>query len=450
MRARGRLPPHEVRAVFEDLCHAVAAAHRAGVVHRDLKPANVFWADAQRTGARFTIKVLDFGIAKALARDAVSTIGPARGITRAGLGTPLWMAPEQVRNEPVSPATDVWALGLIAFHLLTGALYWRAASDPDGSAQTLFHEVLVAPFAPASARAAELGASLPDGFDAWFACCVARDPRARFVDADACFRALDPLFGARQAPPPPGPTPPVALGMPAVLGAAPTLAVTVPTPPRARPPWGVLIGAACLVALSAGVAVAALVVARGHAGPDRPADRSPERPGDRPAERPSDRSPAPFVCPGERCIPFQVADPAHVDAIDLLPTARKVARSIDATAELGRISVSPPNDDGTFDTGSRASVLYQFVAKNRIFALQVSGTQFAVVKGAPVVTHSLGDGPFCSAKAARRAAAARVQGMPVLVMNMYDAANTPGAIWQVVSQSVVATMDAHTCAPKGW
>jgi serine/threonine protein kinase len=61
---RGAMPVGEVLAVFEQLCHALGAAHAAGIVHRDLKPENLFLAEARRAGAAFTLKVLDFGIAK--------------------------------------------------------------------------------------------------------------------------------------------------------------------------------------------------------------------------------------------------------------------------------------------------------------------------------------------------------------------------------------------------
>jgi tRNA A-37 threonylcarbamoyl transferase component Bud32 len=81
----GCLPPNEVRELFEQLCHALAAAHAVGVVHRDLKPENIFLAAAKRVGAPYIIKVLDFGIAKVASEAKTSntaaigtpTVGPA-------------------------------------------------------------------------------------------------------------------------------------------------------------------------------------------------------------------------------------------------------------------------------------------------------------------------------------------------------------------------------------
>jgi serine/threonine-protein kinase len=192
---RGALPMHELLAVFEQVCHAVAAAHDAGIVHRDLKPENIFLAHSRRAGAAFTVKVLDFGIAKALA-DASRT---------AALGSPGWMAPEQADSGTVTPATDVWALGLVAFYLLTGRCYWKTANNDDATVAQMIGEILFGPLPPASLRAVELGSRscLPAGFDAWFARCVARDPRSRYQDAREAFAWLRALGGGAAAVAPP-------------------------------------------------------------------------------------------------------------------------------------------------------------------------------------------------------------------------------------------------------
>ncbi len=172
--ARGGLPPQELVGVFEQLCHGVGAAHRRGIVHRDLKPENVFVHRRRDASGAATIKVLDFGVAKA--------IDPQRGRGTASIavGTRGWFAPEQMMGLAITPATDVWALGLIAFFCLTGAAYF----DVEAPMSTQLP--------PASARAASLGrgAQVPPGFDAWFARCVAWDPAQRFADADAAFAVL--------------------------------------------------------------------------------------------------------------------------------------------------------------------------------------------------------------------------------------------------------------------
>ncbi len=191
VRRAGPLSVEDVRAVYEQLCHAVSAAHAAGIIHRDLKPENVFLARSQRAvGPAFTVKVLDFGIAKLVAEAGT------HGSTGA-MGSPLWMAPEQTDRGAVTPAADVWALGLIAFFLLSGANFWRSASSPQVTIAQVLREIVLEPIPPASARAAELGsAALPPAFDAWFARCVVREVPQRFPDAGVMWQAMQAVFGA--------------------------------------------------------------------------------------------------------------------------------------------------------------------------------------------------------------------------------------------------------------
>ncbi len=186
---RGALPPAEVAEIFAQLCHALGAAHDIPVVHRDLKPGNVFLARPRLAEARFILKVLDFGIAKIMGSDASTT---------KAVGTPLWMAPEQTQaGAKISPATDVWALGLMAFFLLTGRLYWKSANELEPQGIVVMREILFDPLAPASERARELGgAPVPQGFDAWFARVVAREPAARPPNARDAWAQLSPILGA--------------------------------------------------------------------------------------------------------------------------------------------------------------------------------------------------------------------------------------------------------------
>jgi serine/threonine-protein kinase len=169
LQQRDTLPRAEVRALFAQLGHALGRAHRVGVVHRDLKPDNLFLAPGRTPSEPFFLKVLDFGIAKVVQDSAA-------GNTRA-LGTPLWMAPEQATTGGrITPATDVWPLGLIAYQCLTGRHFWRAADDPKLAGVGVLKEIAVDPLPKASARAAEQGRAglLPLGFDGWFARCVHR------------------------------------------------------------------------------------------------------------------------------------------------------------------------------------------------------------------------------------------------------------------------------------
>ena len=189
VRQRGDIPPREVYRIFVQICHALGAAHRAGIVHRDLKPENVFLAKSLRADVPYTVKLLDFGIAKVLAQ--------ARLSNTAAVGTPLYMAPEQtVAGSRILPGTDVWALGLLAFRLLTGRSYWRAGNDPGGTAVGILREVVLDDLPPASSRAREWGSSaLSGGFDSWFRRCLSRDLGSRFTDASLALAGRGPALG---------------------------------------------------------------------------------------------------------------------------------------------------------------------------------------------------------------------------------------------------------------
>jgi eukaryotic-like serine/threonine-protein kinase len=179
----GTMPKERVRELLEQLCHALAAAHKLGIVHRDLKPANVFLSEAKRVGTQKVVKVLDFGIAKIIAESVTLQGSP--------LGTPNWMAPEQTIGDATTTATDVWALGLLAFYMLTGRPFWRASMQPDNHVAVM-REILHDPIPIAWTRAIELGVAdkIPAGFNEWFAQCVARRPGERFVTAGAAYAAL--------------------------------------------------------------------------------------------------------------------------------------------------------------------------------------------------------------------------------------------------------------------
>lgn len=109
---RGALPPAEMLAILEPICEALGVAHAANLVHRDVKASNVILA---RDGAAMRPVLLDFGLVK-----LVDQVGPGLTSSRSMLGTPAAMAPEQMRGQPVDARTDVYAVGLLAFHMLTG------------------------------------------------------------------------------------------------------------------------------------------------------------------------------------------------------------------------------------------------------------------------------------------------------------------------------------------
>jgi tRNA A-37 threonylcarbamoyl transferase component Bud32 len=144
--ARGAFTAAEALAVLEEIGGAVAAAHACGVVHRDIKASNVI---ALPRGDWFSTRLVDFGIAKLTAPDDAHT----SVTTRAILGTPTNMAPEQILGEPVDARTDVYALGILLFQLLVGRLPFEGADAIEVEQMHLSarrpHASALAPVAPA-------------------------------------------------------------------------------------------------------------------------------------------------------------------------------------------------------------------------------------------------------------------------------------------------------------
>ena len=128
---RGRFSPAEVLEIFEPVCSALQVAHAHGIVHRDLKASNML---VSIVGDKKVVKLLDFGIAKLMHPDAAEA-----GLTVVGtrLGTSYTMAPEQIRGDRVDPRTDIYALGVVLYHLLTGQYPFRAETMTDIERQHL-------------------------------------------------------------------------------------------------------------------------------------------------------------------------------------------------------------------------------------------------------------------------------------------------------------------------
>ncbi len=142
--ARGRPPLQESLRIGIQMAEALAAAHAKGILHRDLKPANIMVTPSGR------VKVLDFGLAKALAQEAGAPAGATQAaLTLASgsgtamgafLGTPDYMSPEQMRGGTVGPAADVWSLGCVLYELLSGARAFPGKTLSDSIAAVLGRE----------------------------------------------------------------------------------------------------------------------------------------------------------------------------------------------------------------------------------------------------------------------------------------------------------------------
>jgi serine/threonine-protein kinase len=174
LRQRGRLELAEALPLLDEVLAALGAAHSAGVIHRDIKPSNVFLVE-QVDGTRY-VKLLDFGIAKAeaLSEEAPQTM-PGRMV-----GTPYYMAPEQVRSEAVSPQTDLYALGVLGFKLLTGQLPFTGRP----------HQVVMAQVEQAPPAPSHLVPELPPAVDALILSLLAKLPEQRPASAEQVRRSL--------------------------------------------------------------------------------------------------------------------------------------------------------------------------------------------------------------------------------------------------------------------
>jgi eukaryotic-like serine/threonine-protein kinase len=188
IRRDGPLTPEETIRYLYETGLALEKTHKANIVHRDLKPDNLFLCERELGPPR--IKVLDFGIAKIVAEGHTET-----QVTQS-LGTPLYMAPEQFSiNSAVSPATDIFALGLIAYTMLVGKPYWMAESKLARSPIAFALHAAKGPRESAVIRAAKLDVKLPESFDDWFVRMTAVEPAERPTSVLQAIRELADILG---------------------------------------------------------------------------------------------------------------------------------------------------------------------------------------------------------------------------------------------------------------
>jgi serine/threonine protein kinase len=178
LQARGRLAAHEVWTVVQQVSRAMTLSHSAGFVHRDLKPENIFLVGDDDERA---VKVLDFGISKALAPETAP-------LTSTGglVGTCEYMSPEQAAGLEIDARSDLWSLGVVAFESLVGLSPFRAKSAAATLSAVCHGPILV----PSDV------ARVPQGFDAWFERAVQRNADQRFQSARRLADALRPVLHA--------------------------------------------------------------------------------------------------------------------------------------------------------------------------------------------------------------------------------------------------------------
>jgi serine/threonine protein kinase len=166
LRERRLLTPQRTAQVVLPVCELLAAAHAQGMVHRDIKPANVY---LQHTPDGERVKVLDFGLAKPMGASILE-----RNLTLAGsiLGSPAYMAPERLRNQPYDGRADVYSVGVMLYEMLTGRLPFVSA-DGDPLAVVTMH-LTEAPRPPRALRP-----ELPELVDAVVMQALVKDPTER-------------------------------------------------------------------------------------------------------------------------------------------------------------------------------------------------------------------------------------------------------------------------------
>jgi serine/threonine protein kinase len=241
VREQGALEPAVAIDIVIQILRAARFAHQRGVIHRDLKPHNVIVDDEGRA------RVTDFGIARAGASDMTQT--------GSIMGTAQYLSPEQAQGHAVSAASDLYAVGIVLYELLTGSLPF----DGETAVTIALKQVAEAPRPPSA-----LNPAVTPALDAVVLCALAKDPANRFADAAQFIAALQDArltleaqgsptaqFGAVSAP------------MPFVLP-APVLSPLPPSngplaPPRKPRRWGWLAVLAVLVLAGAAVALIALL-----------------------------------------------------------------------------------------------------------------------------------------------------------------------------------------------
>jgi len=301
------LAPTQVASIVEQVARALERAHARGIIHRDVKPGNIFLCDVG--GHEPFVKLLDFGIAK--------SGEPNTTVTSTGelVGTPVYMSPEQLRGTELDHRTDLWSLGMAAFHAFTG----RLPFDGDLAVNVAL-KILNDPLPVPSTVRSALG---PD-IDAWFAKACARDPADRFDSArqlaDALWVALGkapPSFsgartGAQLIPswPPADENAPTATG-----GALASSLTNVPVRPRRASRWFLAISGLCL----AGVALVYAASPRpsaSRAAAGFPSIEAPRAPSASVATAPTASASSPASSSALRRTPQRLAPPRPAPASD--------------------------------------------------------------------------------------------------------------------------------------
>lgn len=291
---RGALPHAEAVSLTTMIASALSASHAAGVVHRDLKPDNVFLVgDGHGGPPESGIRLVDFGAAK---------VASGSKLTRPGMvfGTPHYMSPEQAAGQPVDGRSDVYALGVVLFEMLTG----RVPFEADSFMGVLTLQMFSAPPAPS---ALVPPGTIPKGLEAVTLRALAKEPADRYPTMDAFAEALRTANTAPLLPR--GPTvrmPDAPRSSPDLIDRMERIALEVDARERRRSWW---LAAAVVV----GVAAVTLAVTLSLV---RPSPRSARASAPAPAP-----TPTPLAVPVPVSVPVSVPTPVPVSVPASTPAA---------------------------------------------------------------------------------------------------------------------------------
>jgi beta-lactam-binding protein with PASTA domain len=249
VREQGPLDPRAAIDIVIQILTAARFAHRRGVIHRDLKPHNVILDEEGRA------KVTDFGIARAGASDMT--------LTGSIMGTAQYLSPEQAQGHAVSAASDLYAVGIVLYELLTGAVPF----DGETAVTIALKQVSLAPPPPS-----ELNPTVGPDLDAVVLRALAKDPAERFADADEFITALEHVRlallgeagGTSLAPAGNGPVPVTAATSALLLAPAEPGTADSEKDAARRRRWWLIGGAVALALVVAGVALALLLPSPTH------------------------------------------------------------------------------------------------------------------------------------------------------------------------------------------
>lgn len=237
---RGPLPVALALDYIRQACEALAAAHAAGIIHRDVKPQNLFITKKPSGGE--SVRVLDFGLAKAAAPEA-----NVQQLTKAGhvLGTAHYMAPEQLIGGGVIDArTDVWSVGATLFRLLTKEYAFQESNPALAAVAIIKRE---------AAPLKSIRPDVPEAVAAIVERCLTKDPSRRFQSMTELANAIDHARAAFLSPPTPSqPFGPLSVNMHAPLPVPPPVPILVPRPAPPATPWIQIAIAVVLLLAAAG------------------------------------------------------------------------------------------------------------------------------------------------------------------------------------------------------